>query len=92
MWEGLIREAPNYLGVARVSEESRKELRIGDIHNIWLEYDKQTDILYINFGTDIEDADESVMVDDDIIVRIKNGRVVSITIMNFSEKAGIPLF
>ncbi len=75
-----------------MSEEAREELKIGDIHNIWLEYDKQTDILYINFGTDIEDADESVMVDDDIIVRIKNGRVVSITIMNFSEKAGIPLF
>ncbi|GEM_PF-282591 len=92
MWGRLIREAPNDLGVREVSEESREELRIGDIHNIWLEYDKQTDILYINFGTDIEDADESVMVDDDIIVRIKNGRVVSITIMNFSEKAGIPLF
>lgn len=75
-----------------MSEESREELKIGDIHNIWLEYDKQTDILYINFGTDIEEADESVMVDDDIIVRIKDGRVVSITIMNFSEKAGIPLF
>ncbi len=75
-----------------MSEEPREELKIGDIHNIWLEYDKQTDILYINFGTDIEDADESVMVDDDIIVRIKNGRVVSITVMNFSEKAGIPLF
>lgn len=74
-----------------MSEERVEELRIGDIHNIWIEYDKQTDILYINFGTDIEDADESVMVDDDIIVRIKNGRVVSITIMNFSEKAGIPL-
>ncbi|WFO75430.1 DUF2283 domain-containing protein [Desulfurococcaceae archaeon MEX13E-LK6-19] len=69
-----------------------KEYRIKDLDKIWIEYDKQNDILYINFGYDIEDADEEFLSGEDIIVRIKDGRVVSITIMNFSEKTGIMVY
>ncbi len=65
---------------------------IGDLDKIWLEYDKQNDILYINFGYNLEDADEEVMTGEDIVVRIKDRRVVSIMIMNFSEKANIMIY
>jgi len=68
------------------------EYKISDLDKIWIEYDRQNDILYINFGYDIEDADEEFLSGEDIIVRIKAGRVVSITIMNFSEKAGILVY
>jgi uncharacterized protein YuzE len=69
--------------------EKRGELLIGDVDKTWFEYDRQNDILYINFGYDIEDADESILVGDDIVVRIKNGRVVSITVFNFARKIGL---
>lgn len=61
------------------------------MEHIWLEYDKQTDILYINFGYDVEDADESILTESNVVVRIKNNRVVSLTIFDFSKKVGIDL-
>lgn len=66
-----------------------KSLGIGDINHIWFEYDQQNDILYINFGYDIEDADESFLTENDIAVRIKNGKVVSLTVFDFTKKIGI---
>ena len=66
-----------------------KELLIGDVEKTWFEYDKQNDILYINFGYDIEDADESILVGEDTVIRIKNGKVVSITIFDFARKIGL---
>ena len=74
-------------------ENNSKEYRIKDLDKIWIEYDRQNDILYINFGYDIEDADEEFLSGDgDIIIRIKEGRVVSMMIMNFSEKANIIVY
>jgi len=75
------------------SKPETKMYSIKDLDKIWIEYDKQNDILYINFGYDIEEADEEFLSkDEDIIVRIKDGRVVSIMIMNFSGKAGIMIY
>ena len=74
-------------------ENNSKEYRIKDLDKIWIEYDRQNDILYINFGYDIEDADEEFLSGDgDIVIRIKEGRVVSMMIMNFSEKANIIVY
>ncbi len=69
--------------------ETTNELVIGDIHNIWFEYDRQNDILYINFGFDVEDADESLLTESNVVVRIKARRVVSLTIFDFSRRAGL---
>ncbi|MEM2005916.1 MAG: DUF2283 domain-containing protein [Zestosphaera sp.] len=65
------------------------ELLIGDINNVWFEYDRQTDILYINFGYDIEDADEAVLTESNVVVRIKGGKVVSLTVFDFMKRLGI---
>ncbi len=81
------------MGEASSGEAGKEEYRIGDLDKIWMEYDRQNDILYINFGYDIEDADEEFLSGDgDIVVRIKAGRVVSLMIMNFSSKAGIIVY
>lgn len=64
-------------------------LLVGDINNVWFEYDKQTDILYINFGYDIEDADEAVLTESNVVVRIKEGKVVSLTVFDFMKRLGI---
>lgn len=75
------------------SGDERKEYKIGNLDKIWIEYDRQNDILYINFGFDIEDADEEFLSGEgDIIVRIKDGKVVSLMIMNFSDKANIIVY
>ncbi|MEL9997097.1 MAG: DUF2283 domain-containing protein [Sulfolobales archaeon] len=65
------------------------DLVLGDLENIWFEYDKQNDILYINFGYDVEDADESILTSNNVVVRIKNRRVVSLTVFDFSKKVSL---
>ncbi|MEB3760031.1 MAG: DUF2283 domain-containing protein [Desulfurococcales archaeon] len=64
-----------------------RELKIADIEKLWIEYDKQSDILYINFGT--EEPDESIMIGDDVVVGIKDDKIVGITIFEFSKRAGL---
>jgi uncharacterized protein YuzE len=65
------------------------DLVLGDLENIWFEYDKQNDILYINFGYDVEDADESILTSNNVVVRIKNRKVVSLTVFDFSKKVSL---
>ncbi|MCE4613736.1 MAG: DUF2283 domain-containing protein [Desulfurococcales archaeon] len=69
----------------RAVESARRA--IVDVSGLWLEYDRQNDILYINFGK--EEAEESVMVDDDIVAGLKGGRLTSISIFNFKRKIGL---
>lgn len=66
-----------------------REFTIANLDDMWFEYDRSSDILYINFGEDVEEIDEAILVGDDIVVRIKGGRIVSITVNNFSKKVGI---
>ncbi|RLG78129.1 MAG: DUF2283 domain-containing protein [Thermoprotei archaeon] len=71
--------------------KSEKPLEVADIENIWFEYDRQNDILYINFGYDVEDADESLLTENNIVVRIKNGKIVSLTVFDFSRRVGLEI-
>lgn len=52
---------------------------------IWTAYDKEADVLYINFKKPSH-ADDSELTDDDIIVRYKRGKIVGITILNASKR------
>ena len=72
----------------RERAEEEKEYVLATVDKIWFEYDHQNDILYINFGYDVEDADESILTEDNIVVRIKNGKVVSLTVFDFMKKIG----
>ena len=71
-----------------MSESEKRSYELADVENIWFEYDRQNDILYINFGYDVEDADESILTDSNVVVRIKRGKVVSLTIFDFSKRVG----
>lgn len=73
------------------AESERRGLLIGDVDHVWFEYDRQTDILYINFGYDIEDADEALLTESNVVVRIKNGKVVSLTAFDFMKRLGLEL-
>ncbi|MCE4601060.1 MAG: DUF2283 domain-containing protein [Desulfurococcales archaeon] len=63
------------------------ELKIGDLRKLWIEYDKQNDILYFVFSD--EEPDESIMIEDDIIVSLKGDRLVSISVYNFSKRVNL---
>ena len=54
--------------------------------NIWLSYDEEADVLYLNFKKPSR-ADDSELLDSDVIVRYEGEEVVGMTIMNVSKKA-----
>ncbi|WP_204280944.1 DUF2283 domain-containing protein, partial [Serratia marcescens] len=47
-----------------------------------VEYDRNTDTLYINFGEG--EPDESVLIGDNVIANIREGRLISIIVTDFS--------
>jgi uncharacterized protein YuzE len=53
--------------------------------NIWLSYDEEADVLYLNFKKPSH-ADDSELLENDVIVRYENNEVVGMTIMNASKK------
>ncbi|MDI6770210.1 MAG: DUF2283 domain-containing protein [Anaerolineales bacterium] len=55
--------------------------------NIWLTYDKEADVLYLNFKKPSH-ADDSELLDNDVIVRYENEDIVGMTILNASKKVG----
>ena len=52
--------------------------------SIWFDYDKEADVLYISFQKPQQAADTEI-VNDDILVRRKKKDVVGITIMHASD-------
>ncbi|MCK4403896.1 MAG: DUF2283 domain-containing protein [candidate division Zixibacteria bacterium] len=52
---------------------------------IWSSYDKEADVLYLNFKKPSH-ADDSELTDDDIIIRYEKGEIVGITILNASKR------
>ncbi|GJQ53224.1 MAG: hypothetical protein HKUEN02_20710 [Anaerolineaceae bacterium] len=53
--------------------------------NIWLSYDEEADVLYLNFKKPSH-ADDSELLENDVLVRYEGEEVVGITIMNASKK------
>ena len=64
-----------------------ENLRVPGLKNLWLEYDKNTDTLYIHFSK--EEAEETIMIDDDTAVYVAGDRLVGIAIYNASKRLGI---
>ncbi len=52
---------------------------------VWSAYDKEADVLYINFKKPSH-ADDSELTDDDVIVRYEKGEVIGLTILNASKR------
>lgn len=73
------------------SEVKSRELVIRNVDQVWFEYDRQTDILYINFGYDIEEVDEALLTENNVVVRIKEGKVVSLTVFDFMKRIGLEI-
>jgi uncharacterized protein YuzE len=54
-----------------------------------LSYDQEGDVLYISFGDPLP-ADDSDLTDEGVIVRLREGRIVGLTILNAAKKVLTP--
>jgi len=52
---------------------------------IWVDYDEEADVLYVNFKKP-EQADDSELTDDEVIIRYEKGQVVGMTFLNASKR------
>lgn len=52
---------------------------------IWLAYDQEADVLYVNLGDPVP-ATDSELTDEDVIVRYYEDRVVGYTILRASQR------
>lgn len=52
---------------------------------MWVTYDEEADVLYINFKKPSH-ADDSELTDDDVIIRYEKGEIVGITVLNASRR------
>ncbi len=59
-----------------------KELDTG---NIWIDYDKEADVLYVSFRRP-QDADDSELTEEGVIYRYRGEQLVGITILNVSKR------
>ena len=49
-----------------------------------LNYDKESDVLYINFDQP-QSADDSDITDEGVIIRLRDNRIVGLTILNAAK-------
>ena len=52
---------------------------------MWMTYDEEADVLYVNFKKPSH-ADDSELTDDNIIIRYERGEIVGVTILNASKR------
>lgn len=49
-----------------------------------LNYDAETDVLYINFNPP-QEADDADITDEGVIIRLRNNHIVGLTILNATK-------
>ena len=52
---------------------------------LWMLYDAETDVLYVNFKKP-SDATDSELTDDDVIIRYEGEEVIGLTILHASQR------
>ena len=61
------------------------------IRNTVMDYDPEGDVLYISFGKKPQSADDSDVTEEGVIVRLKRGKIVGVTIPNVKKRVSIPV-
>lgn len=61
------------------------EVRQSPEREVWLSYDPEADVLYINFQKPSL-ADDSELTDDDVIVRYAGDAVIGYTVLHASKR------
>jgi len=55
------------------------------MRNIEVDYDSKGDVLYISFGKP-QEADDSDVTEEGVIIRLREGKIVGLTILNASKR------
>jgi len=55
-------------------------------HHVWLDYDKEADVLYMSFRKP-QRATKTIETDEDILIRKDGTEIVGLTIMNASSNS-----
>jgi uncharacterized protein YuzE len=53
--------------------------------NVWLAYDQEADVLYINFKKPSY-ADDSELTDDDVIIRYEGDNIIGYTVLHATQR------
>jgi len=53
------------------------------VKHLWIDYDKDADVLYISFERP-QRATDSEFREDNVLIRKRNGKIVGLTILNAS--------
>lgn len=59
------------------------------VDQIKLDYDEEGDVLYISFGQP-EPADDADVTDQGVIIRLREGKIVGLTILNAQHRVHQP--
>ncbi len=65
----------NILGLAKLGDSK-----------LWIDYDKDADVLYVSFGKP-QKADDSIQGEDGIVRRKKKNKLIGLTFLNASRFA-----
>ena len=55
------------------------------VKRIWVDYDEEADVLYLSFRKP-QRAKKTVEMDDDVLIRTDDDKIVGITILNASSR------
>lgn len=70
----------NYLKLAQAVQ------KIEEQRSLWMSYDAEADVLYINFYYPPKTATESEVTDDDVVIRYENDEVIGLTILSVQTR------
>lgn len=65
--------------------QALKAVSHSNADNLHIRFDKEADVMYVNFGSPVP-ADDSELSDDDILYRYKDGEVIGLTVTHFSKR------
>jgi uncharacterized protein YuzE len=54
--------------------------------SLWMSYDGEADVMYINFSWPPQPATNSEATDDDIVIRYQDNEVIGITVLSVSTR------
>ncbi len=62
------------------------EATVVEVGKVDVLHDRERDVLYISFGRP-QEADESELLENDILVRYRGKRVIGLTVLSFSKRS-----
>lgn len=78
----ITKKTENFIGKCMAIISNMVEL---PTHHVWLDYDKEADVLYMSFRKP-QRATKTIEADEDILVRKDGKEIVGLTIMNAKSR------